>query len=139
MTTPVAGVTGTSAATGPAQVGSAADADKDMFMKLLVAQLKYQNPMSPTDGNQYMQQMAVFTQVEKLSQLVEAQQAQQAWQQRLSAEALVGRVVTGTADDQSVHSGLVTSVSFGADGPTLTLSDGSTLAVDSVSTVELQK
>jgi flagellar basal-body rod modification protein FlgD len=135
MTTPV-NATSPVSSTTPAQAKPAADSDKDMFMKLLVAQLKYQNPMSPTDGNEYMQQMAVFTQVEKLGQLVEAQQQAQQWQQRLAAEGMVGARVTGSGDDQAVHSGVVTKVTFGDDGPQLTLADGSTVAVGDVSTVE---
>jgi flagellar basal-body rod modification protein FlgD len=137
VTTPISGTT----STGPAQVVAtdSGAGDKDMFMKLLVAQLKYQNPMAPTDGNQYMNQMAVFSQVEKLTQLVAAQKEQQVWQQRLSAEALVGRLVTGSATDLATHTGVVTSVTFGEDGPTLTLADGSSMAVGDVSTVELQK
>jgi len=133
VTTPVSGVTGTS---GPAQVAPSGSegADKDMFMKLLVAQLKYQNPMAPTDGNQYMNQMAVFTQVEKLGQLVEAQTSVQQWQQRIAAEALVGQRISGLAADGQTHTGTVTKVSF-ADA-VMTLDDGSTVAVENVLTVE---
>ena len=135
MTTPVNATTPVSSAT-PTQTKPAPDSDKDMFMKLLVAQLKYQNPMSPTDGNQYMSQMAVFTQVEKLGQLVEAQQKAQATQERIAAEAMVGRLVTGSSSDTSTHTGVVTGVAFGADGSTLTLDDGSTVAADTVTRVE---
>jgi flagellar basal-body rod modification protein FlgD len=109
--------------------------DKDTFMKLLVAQLKYQNPMAPADNNEYMNQMATFAQVEKLGQLVSSQQAAQAWQERLSAEALVGKQVTGTDSHDASHTATVTSVDFGDGSPTLTLSDGSTLALGSVTTV----
>jgi flagellar basal-body rod modification protein FlgD len=133
VTTPISG---TYNSVQPAQTAPAAADSKDMFMKLLVAQLKYQNPMSPTDGNQYMSQMAIFTQVEKLGQLVDAQKTQQALQERVSAEALVGRTVTGKAGDSTVHTGVVSKVTFGADGPTLGLTDGSTVAVGDVSTVE---
>ena len=135
MTTPVSGATSTNGTTAkPAQ--SIDVANKDMFMKLLVAQMKYQNPMSPTEGNEYMSQMAMFTQIEKLTQLVEAQQAAQAWQQRLSAEGLVGKLVTGTAADNTLHTGVVTSVSLGGGEPLLTLADGSKVAVGEISTVE---
>ena len=105
-------------------------------MKLLVAQLKYQNPMSPTDNNQYMSQMAMFSQVEKLGQLVEAQQQSQQWQERLAAEGMVGARITGSGDDTAVHTGIVTKVTFGDDGPQLTLADGTTVAVGDVSAVE---
>ncbi len=134
MTTPI---NGSYNSVPPTQTKPADDTGgKDMFMKLLVAQLKYANPMQPSDGNEYMQQMAIFTQVEKLTQLVEAQKTQQAWQERLTAESLVGKQVTGTADDRTTHTGVVTKVAFGDDGPTLTLTDGSTVAVGDVSTVE---
>jgi flagellar basal-body rod modification protein FlgD len=139
VTTPISATTGTTPA-APAKTDTVTDTaagDKDMFMKLLVAQLKYQNPMSPTDGNQYMQQMAVFTQVEKLGQLVEAQQQAQEWQQRLAAEGMVGARITGSGTDSTVHSGVVTKVTFGDGGPQLTLADGSTVAVGDVSSVEV--
>jgi flagellar basal-body rod modification protein FlgD len=137
VTTPINGATSAAPATTTAtKPVDAAASDKDMFMKLLVAQLKYQNPMSPTDGNQYMQQMAIFTQVEKLGQLVDAQAQQQAWELKLAAEGMVGRQVTGTGDDKTTHTGLVTGVTFGDGGPSLSLADGSHVAVGDVSAVE---
>ena len=136
MTTPLSG-TGAAATTasGAATGAGTAGFDKDTFMKLLVAQLKYQNPMQPQDNNQYMSQMAVFAQVEKLGQLVTAQQDAQTWQQRLAAESLVGRQVTGTGADDRVHSGVVTSVGLGNGAPTLTLTDGSSLTLADITTV----
>jgi flagellar basal-body rod modification protein FlgD len=120
----------------PAQVQSPKGADEDMFMKLLVAQLKYQNPSQATDSSQYMSQMALFTQVEKLTALVDAQKAQQSAQDRLAAEALVGKKVTGIDAAGDTRNGVVTQVAFGSGTPTLTLADGSTLAATDVSTVE---
>ena len=40
-------------------------ADKGTFLKLLVAQLKYQNPLNPADGVQFVTQLAQFTQLEQ--------------------------------------------------------------------------
>ena len=139
MTTPIGAPAATASAPAPT-ASTLADAGmgKDAFMKLLVAQLKYQNPMAPSDGGQYMSQMAVFAQVEKLGQLVEAQATAQQWQERISAEGLVGRKVTGTSDD-AAHTGVVTSVVLGGDdGPQLTLDDGSVLSLDGVTKVEQQ-
>src|SRR3982750_324088 len=39
--------------------------DKNTFLQLLVAQIKNQNPLSPTDGVQFLSQLAQFTQVEQ--------------------------------------------------------------------------
>ena len=135
MTTPVSATGGTPVPSGVSPTNAAFG--KDTFMKLLVAQLKYQNPESATDSSQYMSQMAMFTQVEKLTDLVTAQQQSQVLTQRLSAEGLVGRQVTGAATDSTRHTATVTSVTFGAGDPTLGLSDGSSMSLDAVNTVEL--
>jgi flagellar basal-body rod modification protein FlgD len=53
------GSSGTTAATGTTQV------TKDMFLQLLVAQIKNQDPMSPSDGAQFLGQLAQFQQLEQ--------------------------------------------------------------------------
>ena len=40
-------------------------ANKEVFMQLLVAQLKNQNPLNPADGTQFVTQLAQFTQLEQ--------------------------------------------------------------------------
>jgi flagellar basal-body rod modification protein FlgD len=37
-----------------------------MFLKLLVAQIKNQNPLSPTDGVEFLSQLSQFTEVEQM-------------------------------------------------------------------------
>lgn len=44
-------------------------ADKATFLKLLVSQIKNQNPLSPTDGVQFLSQLAQFSQVEQLQNI----------------------------------------------------------------------
>ena len=39
--------------------------DKNMFMQLLVAQLRNQDPMKPSDGTQFIAQLAQFQQLEQ--------------------------------------------------------------------------
>ncbi len=43
--------------------------DKDSFLKILVAQMKYQDPMQPTSNTEYISQYATFTQVEQLNNM----------------------------------------------------------------------
>src|SRR5687768_16764078 len=64
--------------------------DQDVFLKLLVAQLKYQDPSKPADSTAFLSQTAQFTQVEKLGEIAEMLGAQQL----IGASALVGRTVT---------------------------------------------
>ena len=67
--------------------------DQDTFLKLLVAQLKYQNPMSPQDGTEFLTQTAQFTQLESLQKIEKLMTAQSAASEVLEASSMVGRKV----------------------------------------------
>lgn len=43
--------------------------DKDAFLKLLVTQMQYQDPLEPTDNTEWMSQMAQFSQMEAMNNL----------------------------------------------------------------------
>ncbi|MDL2306686.1 flagellar hook assembly protein FlgD [Desulfovibrio sp. OttesenSCG-928-C06] len=43
--------------------------DKDMFLKLLVAQLQYQDPLNPQEDTEFIAQLAQFTQVEEMQKM----------------------------------------------------------------------
>lgn len=55
----------TDSTTKTAASGKDALASKEVFLQLLVAQLKNQNPMSPADGVEFVAQLAQFTQLEQ--------------------------------------------------------------------------
>lgn len=72
---------------------NANDLDKDAFLQLLVAQLRYQDPLNPSDPSEFMATTAQFTVVEKLDELT-TQGANNAIVTGLSmASSLVGRSV----------------------------------------------
>lgn len=68
--------------------------NQDTFLKLLVAQMKYQDPLSPTDSTQFLTQTAQFTTVSTLQQIEKDQQALQHTNQLLAASGMVGHGVT---------------------------------------------
>ena len=94
----------------------------DAFLKLLVAQLKYQDPSKPVDSAAFMAQTAQMQMVETLHELVDQNSAVIAGQNSLSALALVGQRVTYTVGGTSA-SGTVDSVKLTATGPKLLVND----------------
>ena len=42
------------------------EVSKEAFMQLLVSQIKHQNPLSPSDGVQFLTQLAQFSELEQL-------------------------------------------------------------------------
>jgi flagellar basal-body rod modification protein FlgD len=132
--TPVAAALGTPA-TAPA-AGPANTLGKDAFLKLLVAQLRYQDPTKPADSAQFMAQTAQFTQVEKLEEIARANVEMLAAQSLLAVSGLVGRTVAWTGPDGSPLQGVVTSAGFGPGGALLRVGpDGTQVPVGAVTEV----
>jgi flagellar basal-body rod modification protein FlgD len=93
------------AATTP--TNPSANLGRDAFLKLLVAQLRYQNPLEPSDPGDFMAQTAQFTMVESLEELSKASESTAAAQRVATASSLVGRTVSyigggGTSVEGSV-------------------------------------
>jgi flagellar basal-body rod modification protein FlgD len=126
--------TGSSGSAGATTAGVAKDFDKDTFLKLLVAQLKYQDPTKPTDATEFMSQTAQFTVVEKLDALSTLDQKVLDATRGQSAAALIGRKVTYTDYAGASRTGTVTGTTFGSQNPTLTV-DGKQVALDAVTAV----
>ena len=66
----ISGISQNDAASGSSNSSSTAtpgtsQVTKNMFLQLLVAQIKNQDPLSPTDGIQFLTQLAQFQQLEQ--------------------------------------------------------------------------
>lgn len=127
VTTGMFGATGTSSNTGAA-------GDKEMFLQLLVAQMRYQDPMNPTDSSQFLAQSAQFTALEKMQDVADQTAALFSAQMAFGASGLIGKQVTWVDADGVNQSGSVSGVTFGADGPVLDVG-GTTLPIGSVLSV----
>lgn len=92
--------------------------DQTDFMKLMIAQLKNQNPLDPKDGAEFLSQLAQFTQVEgitKLNDQFAGMTNRLRSSQALQATALVGRKVRVEGDKVAYTPG--TPVTGSADLP----------------------
>lgn len=71
--------------------------DKEMFLKLLVAEMQYQDPLEPTSNTDYVKELASFSQIE-------AVQSVQDQMTTLKANSLVGKYVILNTSDSSGNS-----------------------------------
>ena len=70
------------------------DLDKEAFLQLLVTQMKYQDPLEPTDNTEYVSQLATFSELEQMTNLVASSDLTRASQ-------LVGQYVTVKVKNES--------------------------------------
>jgi flagellar basal-body rod modification protein FlgD len=87
---------------------------KDDFLKILITQLKNQDPMQPLQDKEFIAQMAQFTSVEQLTNMATEMKA---LRQTLGfASGLIGKEVSWSSSDstgkQVVKSGVVDSITF---------------------------
>lgn len=108
-------------ASAATDAASKTQVDYQSFLRLLVAEMKNQDPTNPMDSTQYVAQLAAFSQVEqsvhtnsKLDQLLQASSLSQ-------AGALIGRTVASA--DGSL-SGKITEVRILSDGIVAVLDSG---------------
>ena len=92
---------------------------KDTFLKLLVAQLRYQDPTNPTDGAEFLAQTAQFTVVEKLEELAKTNAELLKAERMTTATSMIGRSVTYTSTGGTEATGVVTATQTGPMGPVL--------------------
>lgn len=102
---------------------------KDDFLKLLVSQLKNQDPLNPMDGKDMAAQLAQFSSVEQLQQLNTTISAQAA------KDSAMSDAITKLADDQKTSSDNITALlqqqtAMSAVGK-IGVTAGNTLFVDS--------
>ena len=83
--------------------------DKEAFLQLLVAQMKYQDPLEPTSNTEYISQYAQFSQVEQMQNMSSSMDLQR-------ASSLVGKEVyiktTTSSGDTKLVQGRVDYVSY---------------------------
>jgi flagellar basal-body rod modification protein FlgD len=94
---------------------------KDTFMKLLVAQMRQQNPMEPTDDKEMIAQMTQFSMLEQITNMATANADIAAAGRMAQAVTLLGRTVTYLDSNGATQTGAVEQVAVVDGAPSLTV------------------
>lgn len=105
--------------------------DKDAFLQLLVAQMKYQDPLEPTSNTEYISQYATFSQVEQMQNMA-------ATMELVRASSMVGKQVevqtTDSNGDTKAVQGMVEYVTYENNKAYVSI-DGTLYSADDVKAV----
>lgn len=118
MTTPAIPTAHAAAASGASQSETTpqnpgASLGQDDFLKLMIAQLQAQDPLQPANTNEYVSELAQFTQVEQTTNVASSSELSGAVQ-------LIGHTVAYDNGTGEVVKGVVQSVQAG-NPPTITV------------------
>jgi flagellar basal-body rod modification protein FlgD len=107
---------------------------KDEFLKLLLTQLKYQDPLSPMDDTAMLAQQAQFASLEQMQNLNTNLVSLMAMQNVTQATSLLGKTVNATDASGNPVTGAVTGVSFDNGTPQLVVGT-TTISLSDVKTI----
>ena len=115
---------------------------KDDFLKLLVTQVRYQDPLKPTEDKEFIAQLAQFSSLEQMQNLNTSFSSLANMQNSLftasvmgQAVSLIGRQVEGVENEQT-FSGLVNGMKI-VDGVPKILVDGQEVNISSISKITI--
>ena len=103
------------------------------FLKILLTQLTYQDPLKPMDNQEFMAQMAQFTSLQQTQQLNEKMSTLITNQAALQSVGLIGRTVDITTGDGIAITGSVTALSLTGTAPALTVTTAGGAQLSNVS------
>jgi flagellar basal-body rod modification protein FlgD len=112
---------------GAGQSSQASMVDYQSFLKLLVAQMKNQDPTSPMEATDYVAQLATFSQVEQSIQINTRLDSILQASALTQATAMIGREVSSP---DGLIKGTVTEVRLYSDGAVATLDTGEKVVIE---------
>ena len=91
---------------------------KDAFLRLLITQLRYQDPLQPMQDREFIAQMAQFSSLEQMQNLNASLDSLRLMQAASQAASLIGREVTLLSPSGTdTITGIVESVTFNLGVP----------------------
>jgi flagellar basal-body rod modification protein FlgD len=110
---------------------------KDDFLELMVAQLKYQNPMEPAKDLDFIAQTAQFSSLEQMTNLNTKVIELISSNKQLYANTMIGRQITWTDEDDNIKSGIVLKVELN-DGEPVLIANNEKVSLDWIINVAYQ-
>lgn len=105
------------------------------FLKLLVAQLKSQDPLNPMKDTEFIGQMVQFSALEQNKTMQSTISAMNSSQRIIQANSMLGRIVQLIEEDGTISTGIVSSVVFDQNSPQIVV-NGKAYSLEQILSVE---
>lgn len=110
--------------------------NKDAFFKLLITQLKHQDPLKPMENKEFISQMAQFSSLEQMQNMNTSMKQFTKIQSLSEGAALIGKTVETFEDnDGNAIKGKVSKVSYEDDKILLHLAGDNMVTLEEIKTV----
>ena len=106
--------------------------NQEDFLKILLTQLTYQDPMKPMNNQEFMAQMAQFTSLEQTQQLNDKISTLISNQAALQSVGLIGRTVDISSTSGAL-TGTVVSLSLSGESPLITVRTSAGVTLPNIS------
>lgn len=134
-TTPLVSGTSSSAPTSASSASNPYNLSTADFVKMMITQLKNQDPLQPESNDQLMSQMNQIGQLQSNTMLQDTLKGLGLQTQIGSASSLIGKMVEGMDQNNKTIRGLVNSVKMQSDGISLELDNGQSLPLSRVTAI----
>ncbi len=101
-----------SATSSSSTASALSNVDVDQFLQLMIAELQNQDPLSPVENSEMLQQISQIREIGASESLAETLSAVLAGQNVATASALIGKEVSALSDDAENISGVVDRISI---------------------------
>ena len=101
-------------------VANQAAISQDDFLEILLTQLTFQDPLKPLDNQEFVAQMAQFTNLEQTRQLNANSEILLTVQSATQSIGLIGKTVT-VLTDTGIETGTVTTITFNQGAPEMVI------------------
>lgn len=108
---------------------------KDDFLKLLVAELKYQDPMDPMKDRDFIAQMAQFSSLEQMQNLnnnFELMAQLNLMTVSFNTVSIIGKKIVYEDDSGQTCNGIVTGVNFSETVPSIIVDENKEISLEAV-------
>lgn len=108
---------------------------KDDFLKLLVAELKYQDPMDPMKDRDFIAQMAQFSSLEQMQNLNKNFELMAQFNLltfSFNTISIIGKEIVYEDDSGQTCNGIVTGVNFSEAVPSIIVDENKEISLDAV-------